>query len=143
MLYHRRVPLRIVSLLIVVALACAAARAQEPAQSRTLVGVVVDQNGAPVRGALVMTWARSVDMNGAKTDADGRFEVTVVPSYDFVLMVSAEGFEGYRRGWAAGGWDGREVRVVLAPLALAERVTVTAARTETRLSETAASVVVL
>ncbi|HWW75405.1 MAG TPA: TonB-dependent receptor [Pyrinomonadaceae bacterium] len=146
MLYHRRVPSRIVSLLIVVALLCAsaAARAQGPAQMRTLVGVVVDQNGAPVRGALVMKWARSVDMNGAKTDADGRFEIDgVSPSYDFVLTVTAEGFERYRRGWGAGQWDGREVRVVLAPSALEERVTVTAARTETRLSETAASVVVL
>jgi outer membrane receptor protein involved in Fe transport len=144
MLYHRRVLLRKVAYgFVLVALACAAARAQGVAPSRTLAGVVVDQNGAPVPGATVMLWARSMDMSGARTDAEGRFEIAVFPSYGFALTVRAEGFAGYRRAWSEGGWDGREVRVVLAPPALSERVTVTAARTETRLSETAASVVVL
>ncbi|HEX8119352.1 MAG TPA: TonB-dependent receptor, partial [Pyrinomonadaceae bacterium] len=61
----------------------------------------------------------------------------------FTISVSAEGFGRAERKWGEGEWDGRELRLVLRPPAYAERVTVTAARTETRLAETAASVVVL
>jgi outer membrane receptor protein involved in Fe transport len=147
MLYHRRVPPRKVAYgFALVALACAAcvaARAQTAAQASSLAVVVVDQNGDPVQGATVLLTGRSGDVYAAKTDAGGRFEFAYVPPYGFVLTVAAEGFGRYRRAWAEGAWDGREVRVVLAPPALAERVTVTAARTETRLGETAASVVVI
>jgi outer membrane receptor protein involved in Fe transport len=113
------------------------------AQTNGIRGVVVDQNGSPVAGA-------SVELGGAhnpgdvvKTDAEGRFDFGGVEPHGFVLNVAAEGFAKFVRSWHQGEWDGRELRIVLAPPALSERVTVTASRAETRLGETAASVVVL
>ena len=123
-------------------LACLAARAQGVSPP-ALRGVVVDQNGAPVEGAAVtLAGAGHADAPGVRTDAGGRFEFAAPPR-GFRLTVAAEGFGRAERSWGAGEWGGEEVRFVLAPPALAERVTVTAARTETRLGETAASVVVL
>jgi len=115
------------------------------AQGGAVRGVVVDKSGAAVAGAQVMLIVhRSVDATGVKTDAEGRFEFAGDPrSFGFTLTVTAEGFNKFEGRWKEGEWDGRELRLVLAPASFAERVTVTASRTETRLAETAASVVVL
>ena len=130
--------------LVLLALVCAA-RAQEPGpRPGALRGWVVDADGAPVAGAFVSLAARgSAGATAAKTDGEGRFEFTNPMPYPFTLTVTAEGFARFGRSWAEGEWDGREVRVVLVPPGFSERVTVTAARAETRLAETAASVVVL
>ncbi|HEX8688477.1 MAG TPA: carboxypeptidase-like regulatory domain-containing protein, partial [Pyrinomonadaceae bacterium] len=138
--------------LLCVALVCAArgaARAQggppAPGEPRpALRGVVVDQRGAPVAGAVVMLVVRrSVDVTGAQTDAEGRFEFPGPAPFPFTLTVTAEGFGPAALRREEGEWKGEELRVVLLPPSYAERVTVTASRTETRLAETAASVVVL
>ena len=124
--------------------ACAAARAQGAALPGALRGVVVDQNGAPVSGAsVVLLGAGASGAASLKTDAEGHFDFGPAPSRGFTLTVSAGGFATFERIWKAGEWDGGELRVELLPMTLAERVTVTASRTETRLAETAASVVVL
>ncbi|HEX8284041.1 MAG TPA: TonB-dependent receptor [Pyrinomonadaceae bacterium] len=149
MIYHLGVPSKVLSAcLIFVAFVCAA-RAQggspTPEPRPTLRGVVVDQNGAPVAGAEVWMHGKGAfDPLVVRTDAEGRFAVGPIRLYGFWLSVSAPGFEKFERRWKADEWDGAEVlRVVLRPHALDERVSVTAARTETRLAETAASVVVL
>ena len=129
--------------------ACGAARAQgtappppPPQQQAGPRGVVVDQDGAPVPGATVALL--DPDPRGdTRTDGEGRFQLTHVPAAGFTLAVAAEGFGRAERAWRPGEWDGGEVRFVLRPASFAERVTVTAARAETRLAETAASVVVL
>ncbi|MDQ3744211.1 MAG: TonB-dependent receptor [Acidobacteriota bacterium] len=114
------------------------------AQLRTLSGVVVDQNGAPVAGASVtVREAGSSTEKRGTTDAQGRFNFDSAPSGGFVLTVEARGFERFERRLGAGGGSAEPLRVVLAPAAFDERVTVTASRTETRLGETAASVVIL
>ena len=157
MLYHLGVASQLFSLgFTLLALACAA-RAQQAAPRAetpgTLRGVVVDQNGAPVADAsvdltvyrpnVVLNVRRPVETSSAKTDAAGRFEFKDPESYGFMLTVTAQGFALFGREWRPGEWDGGELRVVLTPPPLAEAVSVTAARTETRLAESAASVVVL
>ena len=112
-------------------------------QSDGVRGVVVDENGSPVEGAWVGMVAPSVDASLSKTDAEGYFDFGVAQPYGFSLTVQAEGFGRFARRWDAGEWKGEPLRVVLAPPSLSEQVTVTASRTETRLGETAASVVVL
>jgi outer membrane receptor protein involved in Fe transport len=145
MLYYRSVlSLKLVLCFGLIALACAQARAWDSTRQRTLSGVVIDQNNAPVAGAQVfMFGGGSVDASMAKTDAEGRFDLGMPSPRGFTLTVTAEGFAKYARVWKEGEWDGVPLRIVLAPPPLAERVTVTATRTETRLGETAASVVVL
>ncbi|MDT5293228.1 MAG: Carboxypeptidase regulatory-like domain, partial [Acidobacteriota bacterium] len=130
------------------ALACCAPRAlvsaqETGAQGVGVRGVVVDLNGASVPDALVvLVSARSVEAT-LKTDAGGRFDFGFAEPHGFTLTVTARGFGRFERSWKEGEGSDAPLRVVLAPPSLAERVTVTASRTETRLGETAASVVVL
>ena len=129
----------------VFALACVSvARAQDAQgpQAKGVRGVVVDENGSPVKGAFVLIGARSESIL-ARTDAEGRFAFGVESTDGFTLSVQAEGFGRFERHWKGGEWNGEELRVVLSAASLSERVTVTASRAETRLGETAASVVVL
>ena len=130
---------------IFLALLCAA-RAQTPATPGVPRGVVVDERCAPVPGARVTLYFNRHSLIGnVRTDSEGRFEFRDPFSayHGLTLWVTAEGFARFERVWKEGEWDGGELRVVLSPPGFAERVTVTAARTETRLAETAASVVVL
>jgi outer membrane receptor protein involved in Fe transport len=149
MLYHRRVMQRTLALwMFALALACApgvGARAQGANVEGAFVrGVVVDENGAPVPNVTVgLLGVGPVDATFVKSDAEGRFDFGVPSSRGFRLSVEVGGFGKFERSWKAGEWDGAPLRVVLVPSSLAERVTVTASRTETRLGETAASVVVL
>src|SRR5215207_785247 len=146
MLYHRHVPAKLFSICVSMFLLGCAARAQEGAGPGAVRGVVVDESGAPVAGALVTVVFNGPFVFGSvKTDSEGRFRLNTPVSsyYGLTLWVSAEGFDQSERRWGEGEWAGDELRIVLLPPTLAERVTVTAARTETRLAETAASVVVL
>jgi outer membrane receptor protein involved in Fe transport len=125
------------------------ARAQSTqGQARELSGVVVDENGAPVVKAVVAVDGEIVsDVASAVTvvtDSGGNFIFKGwQPGDSFSLTVSAPGFARFERSWKRGEWSGEPLKIVLAPAPLAERVMVTASRTETRLGETAASVVVL
>ena len=145
MLYHLGVASKLFSLCFTLLALVCAARAQEGVrQLPALRGVVVDQNGAPVPGAPVMLLVHgSVNVTRLRSDAAGRFEFESPGTSEFMLTVTAEGFGRLERVWLEREWDGGELRLMLSPLSLAELVTVTAARTETRLAETAASVVVL
>jgi outer membrane receptor protein involved in Fe transport len=145
---------RLTSMLSTLALVCACclttqAQTSAVTQSSGLRGVVVDQSGAPVAGAsLTLRESGAARVERRTTDARGEFGFGRAPSQGFTLTVEAGGFEKFERVWKAGEITADEsndspLRVVLAPASLNERVTVTASRAETRLGETAASVVVL
>jgi len=156
MIYHRRVrgglqlqnPTKVFLLaslrvLALVLLSFAAVGAQE-APVRTLSGVVKDERGAPVAGAAVTLRVEGTKaVVKGRTDEEGRFAVGPVPLGGFGLAVEAEGFARLEQTFGAGGPGVEFVSLVLVPSGLAERVTVTASRTETRLGETPASVVVI
>jgi outer membrane receptor protein involved in Fe transport len=138
------VPAKVCSICFILCALFGVVRAQTAATAEALRGVVVDEDGAPLADASVwLTVHEAVESSGTRTDGEGRFQFTNVGPSPFRLTVTAEGFARFERVWTEGEWDGGEVRVVLRPPGFAERVTVTAARTETRLAETAASVVVL
>ncbi|HEX8561026.1 MAG TPA: carboxypeptidase-like regulatory domain-containing protein, partial [Pyrinomonadaceae bacterium] len=138
MLYHRGVRAKIFStLLLLVSFASLvrAAGAQEasPAPAKGgLRGAVVDRNGEPVAGAsvaltiykasVVLNVQRQVTTGGAVTDAEGRFEFDDPESFGFMLTVTAGGFAPFGREWKPGEWRGGELRVVLEPAPVAERV---------------------
>lgn len=109
------------------------------AQQAPVAGVVRDTTGAVIAGACVTLQAGSQKME-ARTDALGNFAFATVPTGSAILTASAAGFQTTRQPW--NGTD-RHILIVLQPAPEAQELTVSAARTEVRLSETPGSTVLL
>lgn len=103
-------------------------------------GFVHDQSGASVpRAEVILT---GTDYRQVQTtDREGRFVFVSIPVQPATITVRASGFFTVQRAWNAQASS--PVEIVLQPLSPVERITVTATRTEQRVSETAASVTVL
>ncbi|HZT59163.1 MAG TPA: TonB-dependent receptor [Pyrinomonadaceae bacterium] len=106
-------------------------------------GVVLDQTKAPVAHAQVSLRSTSTVVAQTFTGGDGRFVFESVNVAAGTLVVRAEGFAPAQERWSASKNGDAQIEIVLAPSPLAEQLTVTATRTETRVGETAASVVTL
>jgi outer membrane receptor protein involved in Fe transport len=107
-------------------------------------GVVQDQTGAAVERAEVTLKDGAAVIAQGVTDSDGRFRLEVLtPAAAVTLSVRAVGFAPFESSLDAVQANLLGLEIVLAPAPLSERVTVTATRTETRLGETAASIVAL
>src|SRR5580765_7645370 len=106
----------------------------------TISGVVQDQSGAVVPGASITV--RSADGERiAVSGTDGRFIVEAPGPGKVTLIVRATGFAEKTQQTESA--NASTVTVVLEPAALREDITVTAGRTEQRLSDVSASVNVL
>lgn len=103
-------------------------------------GTVRDGSGAAVGQALVITRTASGSERQTITSPDGRFDLTVADAV--LLIVRAPGFAEHRLPLVAGSAPVR-LDIVLMPATLSETVVVTAARTEQRSADVAASVHVL
>jgi outer membrane receptor protein involved in Fe transport len=132
-------------------LAAASFSLAAPLQSKSPVGtriegVVLDQNDAAVSRALVVIYGPAFNSQ-TTTDDNGHFHFDSPPSAILTLTVTAKGFARLERKLDAtvgrATEDFTNLRIVLAPASVSELVTVSATRTETRIGETAASVVVL
>jgi outer membrane receptor protein involved in Fe transport len=103
---------------------------------------VRDQTGAGIGGAQVTL--KSSALTATKvTDAAGKFAFGSVPSETGTISVRSSGFITQERTWRVNAQGDPALEIVLEPAGFAEQVTVTAARTEARVSDTAASVIVL
>jgi len=115
---------------------------QESAKSINIAGLVVDQTGAAVADAEISITSPS--FNGkAVSDSSGGFRFKSAPQTIVTLSVTARGFARVQRKLNPATEDTTQLRIVLAPASISERVTVTPTRTDTRIGETAASVAVL
>ncbi|HXU39019.1 MAG TPA: TonB-dependent receptor [Blastocatellia bacterium] len=105
-------------------------------------GVVKDQAGAPVSSAEVVLTTKT---GGSRqiTDSEGRFAFPSVQGESGTITVRATGFDSAERRWSAADKASTSLDVVLIPAPLASEMTVTAERTATRVSDTAASIVVV
>ncbi len=105
-------------------------------------GVVVDQAGDPVAAATV-TLSSDVFTTTSHTDNEGHFHVETIAQESLILEITAEGFATIKQRVSPTTDVSNQLRFVLKPVTLTGQVTVTATRTDTRLEETAASIVVL
>src|SRR6266542_4891835 len=105
-------------------------------------GVVVDQAGDPVAAATV-TLSSDVFTTTSHTDNEGHFHVETIAQESLILEITAEGFATIKQRVSPTTDVSNKLRFVLKPVTLTGQVTVTATRTDTRLEETAASIVVL
>lgn len=126
--------------LLLVVLSCAV-QAYAASQSKKVEGVVTDQAGAPISRAEV-TFADKTATVTRTTDAEGKFAFDAQGDAA-MLTIRAHGFETVSRVWNAADQDATRVRITLGAELLSEQMTVTASRTETRVSDTAASIAVL
>jgi len=104
-------------------------------------GTVTDQTGAPIASAQV-TLTTKTSTTKQTTNTVGRFAFDSQPAESGTIVVEAKGFNVFHRKWAAADNDLSTLEVVLTP-SLSAQITVTAERTETRVSDTAASVTML
>ena len=114
--------------------------AQSAVQGFRLEGVVKDQSGAVIVGALVTVRTAHTEVS-ERTTMSGRFVFDSIPLATAELTVEADGFSPVNRRWS--NQEAQPIEITLSPAQLAQQVTVTATRTETPLSETAATVRVL
>lgn len=122
-----------------------AAHAQEleeaTQRAQRIEGSVTDQSSAPVAGARVSLLAGQTVTAQTRTDAVGHFVLLLNPRAEAVrLVIEAEGFARYEHRWREPVPGDVRLEIKLTLPAFAERVSITATRTETRLNETAASV---
>ena len=102
----------------------------------------MDQAAAAVANAAVVLTTSSVTRK-TLTDSSGHFHFAALPKEVSTLTVTANGFAQVERKLDPMAQDVTQLRIVLAPASVSELVTVTATRTATRFSETAASVAML
>lgn len=124
-----------------IALTCVAASATH-AQDVHVEGVVHDTSGAAVPGAQVELQAKSYSVT-TSTDATGAFSFDRVPGALGTVLVIAKGLQQLRQSWNSGSGTLVRLEIVLGPQAVNQQVIVTAARTETRLSDSPTSDILL
>jgi outer membrane receptor protein involved in Fe transport len=125
--------------LVILSLAVQAQASEQ--DTKKVEGVVLDQNGAPISGAEVTIAGTGATVTVA-TDSEGRFTFDALGTAA-MLTVRARGFETVSRVWNSADQDSARLRITLEAERLSEQMTITASRTETRVSDTAASVAVL
>ncbi len=112
------------------------------AQTTQVQGTVHDPSGAVVTDAAIVLRSGSYH-SASKTDSSGRFLFSAVPSTSGTLEISAQGFRTVRQSWDAGSLPAAGLEITLQPASASEQVTVSAARTEVRLSESPGSTILL
>jgi outer membrane receptor protein involved in Fe transport len=117
------------------------ARGQEKA-SPHLRGVVRDVSGAPVPDAQVTIYFNHFRAQQL-TDPEGQFHFGDLPIAVGTIRVERSGFAPVQTSWRFSDQGTQPLEITLTPQGLPQRLTVTATRTEQRVSDTAASVTVL
>ncbi len=113
------------------------------AQERVLRGTVVDQAGAAVVGAEIRIVSTSGKIARCETNKNGKFSCALDFADDFQLSIVATGFSILRQTIENTQDFSAEMTFTLVPSDVREEIVVTANRMETRLGETAASIVTL
>lgn len=112
-----------------------------PAFTQTISGVVSDSQNNPVGNAKVALLIEKRIVERTSTNAQGRFSLAgeIIP--DSRLLVKARGYSDYSQMLASP--PTAPLTIQLLPAAVRGEVTVSITRTESRLSETPASIIVL
>src|SRR5215218_7667858 len=105
------------------------------AQTANVTVRLIDQAGSPVAGAAITLTSTGGEKTKSVTRDDGTFEIPA--AFDGIVAVEASGFERYDKSWN----DASPREIVLKPLPVSATVNVTGS--ETRIDQTAASVIAL
>ncbi len=111
-------------------------------QGHVIEGIVVDQKGDPISAAVITISGANLSAT-TRTDEAGRFQLQSSPQSALTVQIAAQGFETIKQRVDLQASSATQLRFVLTPAPVTGQVTVTATRTETRLEDSAASIVVL
>ena len=112
------------------------------AQATRVEGTVRDASGAVIAGASVVVASGAYRVS-ATTDTGGHFLFAMVPSSWGTIEITRGGFSPAHQSWNAGTTASVSLEIVMQPATANEELTVSAARTEVRLSETPGSTILL
>ncbi len=112
-----------------------------PVSAQTISGVVTDQKNAPIENAEIVLLDQTKTIARTTTDANGNFSIDSQNTQNSLLLVKANGFASFSR--ILPNNFNENLTIILEPQTVRDEVTVSITRTESRLSETPASVVVL
>ncbi|HSK70795.1 MAG TPA: TonB-dependent receptor [Pyrinomonadaceae bacterium] len=110
------------------------------AKPQIISGTITDEQNAPVVAAEISLLSQNKTISRLTSDGEGKFSLEGKGEPNLILRVSAKGFALFERQLNNLN---SPLTIVLSPANLREEVTVSITRTETRLAETPASVVVL
>ncbi|MGH9826728.1 MAG: TonB-dependent receptor plug domain-containing protein, partial [Blastocatellia bacterium] len=120
-----------------------------PAAARTIdngnsvSGSVVDQNGSAI-GKAEITIESGAYKRTLIADAQGGFVFNDVPASSGTITISAVGFAALKKDWRAESTNAVDLgQIALKAGTVSEQVTVTATRTESRVSDSAQSIEIL
>jgi outer membrane receptor protein involved in Fe transport len=108
------------------------------AQSVRVDGIVRDPSGASIPGIEVKLRCRTYNSSRV-TDSAGVFVFEELPATEGTIEVQARGFAPVSLNWSVPPGGSIHLEVSLSPAPVTERVTVTATRTQMRLSDTPGS----
>lgn len=128
---------------IIISFACIFHVHAQETNERILRGKVTDEAGLPIEQTEIRAVSDSGKIVVCQNELEGRFSCAIDFADDFRLEVKAEGFSILRQNVENTQEFSEELVLRLSPASVREQVVVTANRTETRLGETAASVVTL
>ncbi|HEY8561836.1 MAG TPA: TonB-dependent receptor [Pyrinomonadaceae bacterium] len=109
--------------------------------AQTVSGTVTDQKNVPIKDAEITVYNKTAILAQTKTDAAGKFSFDLQNTQNALLLAKAKTFASFSKILPKGFAE--PLNIVLEPYAIRDEVTVSITRTESRLSETPASVVVL
>ncbi len=112
-------------------------------KNRILHGNIYDSSGLPVSSAEVKIVFASGKESVCLQDNQGGFACEVTLNENFTLTIQAQGFSILQQNYKFSQDFSENKNFTLSPAPINEKVVVTANRTETRLGETAASIVTL
>lgn len=112
-----------------------------PIAAQTVSGIVTDQKMASVKNAEVSIISQTKTIARTATDAEGKFSIDLQNTQNALLQIKAQGFAIFSKTLSPN--FNANLNIILQPQTLRDEVTVSITRTESRLSETPASVVVL
>ncbi len=113
-----------------------------PTFAQTISGVVTDTQNAPITNAEIVLSNQNKIVAQAATDAGGKFSFTTNGEPNLRLKITAKDFSIYEKSLSEIDLNA-PLTIVLEPQGLREEVTVSVTKTESRLSETPASIVAL
>lgn len=104
-------------------------------------GIVTDSKNAPLENAEISLFEKRKKIAQTKTDANGKFSIELENTNNISLTVKAKGFATFSKNLPPNFRE--NLNIILEPETLRDEVTISITRTESKLAETPASIVVL